>query len=105
MLHSDSDLSDADLSLSEADHDHRLLRRHCGAGVVNWTACAAGTFTARDNATACDNCTAGMYKADTGWPTIGIGIGIGSLESSWMASDSLDDDRWILFTKRLRAKT
>jgi hypothetical protein len=37
-----------------------------------------------------------MYKADTGWPTIGIGIGIGSLESSWMASDSLEDDRWIL---------
>jgi hypothetical protein len=32
-----------------------------------------------------------MYKADTGWPTIGIGIGIGSLESSWMASDSLED--------------
>jgi len=41
-----------------------------------------------------------MYKADTGWPTIGIGIGIGSLESSWMASDSLEDGMimGILFT-------
>jgi hypothetical protein len=49
-----------------------------GSHGLNCTTCAAGKFTARDNSTVCDNCTAGMYKRDAGWPRIGIGRSIDS---------------------------
>ncbi len=44
-------------------------------GGVNCTACMAGTFTAYDNASACHNCSAGMFKADADWPSISVSIG------------------------------